>query len=104
MSVNASSKPTRRPAAKRTSRKEAVAITEPQPIAVAPDPPTRIDGRTLRIRQETSDRTMVTSMRLSVTTLEQLDEYCWKHRQRKQDVVQDALTLYFQTTAEQKQQ
>lgn len=55
----------------------------------------RMDGRTSRPRQETADRTMVTSMRLAVSTLEALDEHCYRHRQRKQDVVQAALDLYF---------
>jgi len=41
---------------------------------------------------------MVTSLRLAVPTIEALDEYCWKHRQRKQDVVQAALDMYFAAT------
>ncbi len=69
----------------------------PQP-AEAERPP-RVDGRTLRVRQETSDRTMVTSMRLAVTTVEQLDEFCWRYRKRKQDVVQEALAFYFAAVA-----
>jgi predicted DNA-binding protein len=59
-----------------------------------------VDGRTLRVRQDTLDRTMVTSMRLAVSTIEQLDEFCWRYRRRKQDVVQEALELYFQAVAE----
>jgi hypothetical protein len=73
---------------------EAEARTSPLP------PVPRIDGRTLRIRQETSDRTMVTSMRLAVPTVERLDEFCWRYRKRKQDVVQEALELYFRAVAE----
>ena len=61
----------------------------------------RVDGRTNRPRQETADRTMVTSMRLAVSTLEALDEHCYRHRQRKQDVVQAALDMYFAATEEQ---
>ena len=57
--------------------------------------PRRVDGRTMRVRQERADRTMVTSLRLAVSTIEALDDYCWRHRQRKQDVVQAALDLYF---------
>ena len=60
----------------------------------------RVDGRTNRPRQETADRTMVTSMRLAVSTLEALDEHCYRHRQRKQDVVQAALDMYFAATEE----
>ncbi len=61
--------------------------------------PPRVDGRTMRVRQETSDRTMVTSMRLAVATVEQLDEFCWRYRKRKQDVVQEALAFYFAAVA-----
>ena len=61
----------------------------------------RVDGRTNRPRQESADRTMVTSMRLAVSTLEALDEHCYRHRQRKQDVVQAALDMYFAATEEQ---
>ncbi|MBV9849947.1 MAG: hypothetical protein JO250_09775 [Armatimonadetes bacterium] len=57
--------------------------------------PPRADGRTLRARLDTADRTMVTSLRLAVSTVERLDEYCWRRRRRKQDVVQAALDLYF---------
>ena len=60
----------------------------------------RVDGRTNRPRQETADRTMVTSMRLAVSTLEALDEHCYRHRQRKQDIVQAALDMYFAATEE----
>ena len=60
----------------------------------------RVDGRTNRPRQESADRTMVTSMRLAVSTLEALDEHCYRHRQRKQDVVQAALDMYFAATEE----
>jgi len=98
--------PTDRPTNKPTSRqtnKQAVkhtnklVVAEPQP-EIEETKPARVDGRTLRVRQETADRTMVTSMRLAVPTIEALDEYCWKHRQRKQDVVQAALTMYFATS------
>jgi hypothetical protein len=58
-------------------------------------PAPRPDGRTLRPRAETADRTMVTSMRLAVATVDQLDEFCWRHRRRKQDVIQEALERYF---------
>ena len=60
-----------------------------------------MDGLTNRPRQETADRTMVTSMRLAVSTLEALDEHCYRYRQRKQDVVQAALDMYFAATEEQ---
>jgi hypothetical protein len=80
------------------TNKPVVTASTPPPV---PPPQVRIDGRTLRVRQETSDRTMVTSMRLNVATIDQLDEFCWKHRQRKQDVIQEALTLYFETMTEQ---
>lgn len=80
-------RPSKKPSDKRTSPVES-------PPAEAPRAP-RIDGRTLRARQETADRTMVTSLRLAVSTVDALDEYCWRHRQRKQDVVQAALDMYF---------
>lgn len=85
----------------RPTSKQAVKRTNKPPAPVSPPEteeeqrPTRVDGRTLRVRQETADRTMVTSMRLAVPTIEALDEYCWRHRQRKQDVVQAALDMYF---------
>lgn len=79
------------------SRKQ---IIETAPVQEPDTQKARIDGRTLRPRQDTADRTMVTSLRLAVTTVDQLDEYCWRNRQRKQDVIQAALTLYFETMAE----
>jgi len=90
---NTRNRPTRRPAGKQ-GVKSAQHLPVEQPVA---QPAARLDGRTLRPRHETSDTTTVTSMRLSVSTMDQLDEFCWRHRQRKQDVIQDALTLYFQT-------
>jgi predicted DNA-binding protein len=42
---------------------------------------------------------MVTSMRLAVSTVEQLDEFCWRYRKRKQDVVQEALAYYLAAVA-----
>ena len=65
---------------------------------------TRMDGRTLRVRQENADRTMVPSMRLAVSTMEQLDAFCWRYRKRKQDVVQEALDLYFATVAREEEE
>jgi len=53
----------------------------------------------MRVRQDTADRTLVTSLRLAVSTVEALDEYCWRNRQRKQDVVQAALDMYFDAMA-----
>lgn len=92
-------KPTRRPSGKQ------VAKSAPHlPVERAAQPTPRLDGRTLRARNETLDTTMVTSMRLSVATIDQLDEFCWRHRQRKQDVIQEALTLYFQTMSREDQQ
>ncbi len=70
-----------------------------EPLAAESSRTPRVDGRTLRVRQETSDRTMVTSMRLAVATVEQLDEFCWRYRKRKQDVVQEALAFYFAAVA-----
>jgi hypothetical protein len=71
-------------------------------VALAPEipppteaPPPRVDGRTLRVRQPTADMTMVTSFRLAVSTVEKLDDFCWRHRMRKQDVIQAALDHYF---------
>lgn len=69
--------------------------TNQQTNTPAPAELRRADGRTMRVRQDTADQTLVTSMRLAVSTIEALDEYCWRHRQRKQDVVQAALDLYF---------
>jgi hypothetical protein len=69
------------------------------PLATESSRTPRVDGRTLRVRQETSDQTMVTSMRLAVATVEQLDEFCWRYRKRKQDVVQEALAFYFAAVA-----
>ena len=73
----------------------------PTPV-VAPEaaPARRVDGRTMRVRQDTADRTMVTSLRLAVPTIEALDEFCWQHRVRKQDVMQAALDMYFAAMAE----
>lgn len=99
-------KPTRKPTAQqinKTAEKSEAVLPPAAALPPASQPQARIDGRTIRVRQETSDRTMVTSMRLSVSTIDQLDEFCWKHRQRKQDVIQEALTLYFQTMTEQRQ-
>jgi hypothetical protein len=62
--------------------------------------PARVDGRSLRIRQATADLTLVTSFRLAVSTVEQLDDFCWQHRMRKQDVVQAALDLYIKAMLE----
>ena len=93
-------RPFDKPSVKRTAQPAAIVkkaetsqVAEPEP---APRP--RVDGRTMRARQETADKTMVTSLRLAVPTIEALDEYCWKNRQRKQDVVQAALDMYFAAT------
>ena len=88
-------KPRNKPADQQTTK--SLQKLADQPAETKP----RIDGRTNRPRQETADRTMVTSMRLAVSTLEALDEHCYRHRQRKQDVVQAALDMYFATTEEQ---
>ena len=84
-------RPTNQPSKKPSDKRAGLAEAPP---AEPPRKP-RIDGRTLRARQETADRTMVTSLRLAVSTVDALDEYCWRHRQRKQDVVQAALDMYF---------
>ena len=60
----------------------------------------RVDGRSLRSRQVSADLTMVTSFRLAVSTVEKLDEFCWQHRMRKQDVVQAALDMYIEAMQE----
>ena len=89
-----------KPSVKRTAR-PAAAVTKAeksQGAEAEPAPRPRVDGRTMRARQETADKTMVTSLRLAVPTIEALDEYCWKNRQRKQDVVQAALDMYFAAT------
>jgi hypothetical protein len=96
-------KPTNKPA-----NKQAVKPSNQPPASVNPEPAApepaarlpRVDGRTMRVRQETADKTMVTSLRLAVPTVEALDDYCWRHRQRKQDVVQAALDLYFAAMGE----
>ena len=56
----------------------------------------RRDGRTLRMRQTVSDptATIVTSFRISVTTREELDRFCFENRLRKQDVVEQALAAF----------
>lgn len=102
-------KPTNQPSntqtVKQTSKPRKAVIAapiEPAPIPI-PEPapaPARVDGRTMRVRQETADKTLVTSMRLAVSTIEALDNFCWKHRQRKQDVVQAALDMYFAAAGE----
>ena len=91
-------KPTNKPRNKPADRQTTKSLQKlaDQPAETKP----RIDGRTNRPRQETADRTMVTSMRLAVSTLEALDEHCYRHRQRKQDVVQAALDMYFAATEE----
>ena len=89
-------KPTGKLASKPAGCTAPVAPAAPEPSA----PQRRVDGRTLRSRQETADRTMVTSLRLAVSTVEALDEHCWRHRQRKQDVVQAALDMYFAAMTE----
>jgi len=89
-------KPTSRPTNKPSSKPAGKAPTAETKVETEEVPrPARIDGRTMRARQPTADRTMVTSLRLAVETVEALDGYCWQHRQRKQDVVQAALDMYF---------
>ena len=97
-------RPTNKPADKLTNKQTirptdtpTDQLTDKQSDSKQSESPTRarVDGRTNRPRQETADRTMVTSMRLAVSTLEALDEHCYRHRQRKQDVVQAALDMYF---------
>ncbi len=92
----ATSKPPNKPAKKQPSAQPLSA-----PVA-APEasPARRVDGRTMRVRQDTADRTMVTSLRLAVPTIEALDEFCWQHRVRKQDVMQAALDMYFAAMAQ----
>jgi len=83
------------------AKKQSSARSLPTPVA-APEAASarRVDGRTMRVRQDTADRTMVTSLRLAVPTIEALDEFCWQHRVRKQDVMQAALDMYFAAMAE----
>jgi len=83
------------------AKKQSPARPLPAPVA-APEATSarRVDGRTMRVRQDTADRTMVTSLRLAVPTIEALDEFCWQHRVRKQDVMQAALDMYFAAMAE----
>jgi hypothetical protein len=96
--VKPSNRPTAKPTVKPTVKQAPRQAAGPTPRAAPPETeesPRRADGRTMRVRQNTADRTMVTSLRLAVETVEALDEFCWSHRRRKQDVVQAALDLYF---------
>jgi len=97
-------RPTDKPTIKRTNKQTVTAGPVPEPPVHSEVPMRRVDGRTLRARQETADRTMVTSLRLAVSTVEALDEYCWQHRQRKQDVIQAALDMYFAAEAQGEQE
>lgn len=79
--------PSNKPTKKQTNN---TTTSEPSPV------PLKRDGRTLRSRQPVGDpsATIVTSFRISVTTMEALDRYCFENRVRKQDVVEQALALY----------
>ena len=104
LSDNLTDTPTNKASSKppnKTAKKQPLAHPPSAPMA-APEaaPPRRVDGRTMRVRQDTADRTMVTSLRLAVPTIEALDEFCWHNRRRKQDVVQAALDMYFAAMAD----
>lgn len=93
-------KPKDKPADTRNKKSASLSPMKVSDAAEGDTPARRVDGRTMRVRQDTADLTKVTSLRLASSTLDDLDEYCWHHRVRKQDVVQAALDMYFSATAE----
>ena len=85
--INQSTRQRNKPTKKQTNNTTKVEL---------PPPPIKRDGRTLRSRQPTADptATIVTSFRISVSTMEALDRFCFENRVRKQDVVEQALAAY----------
>ena len=82
---------------KQTEKQTNNTTTRSQLAAGVAEPPAgKRDGRTQRIRQNLAgaEATVITSFRILATTMEELDEFCFRNRMRKQDVVQQALEAF----------
>jgi hypothetical protein len=84
------------PSKKNTPNKQTILQTNNTTEIKQQIPVGRRDGRTLRMRQTVSDptATIVTSFRILVTTMEELDRFCFENRLRKQDVIEQALAAF----------